>query len=115
MNFENVNLLKGFDLYFDDIVEENLKAICKSIGGEVNYSTLQKKVTYMCQKEIFVENIKINDCHQIVNSLGNRYAAEMNCVFLYSELYLGRDRRSTQHWFLPDVEIVSVTYQGRPC
>jgi hypothetical protein len=114
MNFENMNLFRGFDLFFDDIAEEELKAICKSLGGEVDYSALQKKVTYMCQKKVIIENIKISDFQKIVSSIGKRYASELNCKFLYSELYLRRHRRSTQHWFLPDVEIVSVTYQSQP-
>ena len=112
MNFENINLLRGVDIFFDHIEEIDLKAICEDLGGEVNYSAIQKKVTYMCEKRIFIENIKISDCHQIVSSLGKKYASELNCIFLYSELYLGRDRRSTQHWDLPDVEIVSVTHHS---
>lgn len=112
MNIENMNLFKGFDLFFDDIKEEKLKAICQNLGGDVSYNIEQKSITYMCENKIFIENIKLGDCHQMVSSLGERYASELDCKFLHSELYFLRDRRSIHHWDIPNVEIVSVTYRS---
>ena len=87
-DLENLVLVKGFDLFFDDICEESLKDIALDLGGNSRFDLDNNKVTYMFNKAIYMNIDEINKCHQIINVAGEHFSGIHECDYVTSELYL---------------------------
>lgn len=109
MDYENVVMVRGLDLFFEDVSEKTLQDICKDLGGKASYNFEEKKATYMLRKSLFFETEKIEECHDVANFVGQCFAKKYGCTFLFSELYLRTTEKQWRTWDTPNVAIKSAT------
>jgi hypothetical protein len=107
MNSENLVLVRGIDLFFEDITEYTLQAICKDLGGKASYSFDEQRATYMLTNDLLVDMNKLGGCHDVADHVGEYFAERYDCVFLFSELYVRSSKKQVTLFTLPDIEIVS--------
>ena len=84
----NIALLRGFDLFFTDLSANSLERIAKLLGGRYSFDVKQGRATYMFEKILTIECVKLSELHLIADEVGNMFALTFGCTFLYSELYL---------------------------
>ena len=84
----NTALIRGFDLYFNELSANSLERIAQQLGGRYSFNVEEGRATYMFEKIRTVECAKLPESHQIVDEFGNMFALTYGCTFLYSELYL---------------------------
>ncbi|MBU3556261.1 hypothetical protein ICN18_01295 [Polynucleobacter sp. Ross1-W9] len=87
-NFENLVLVKGFDLFFDGICEDDLKKVALDLGGNSSFDFESQKATYMFSKAIYINLDKIHEGHRIADATGKYYSCMYDCNYVVSELYL---------------------------
>ena len=88
LDIGNLVLVRGIDLFFDNVSEEILKDIAKELGGKSSYDLCEQKATYMLRNNVLVEVKKLGECHDLANSLGEYFSKKYSCGFEASELYI---------------------------
>lgn len=107
MNSENLVIVRGVDLFFEDITEYTLQAICKDLGGKASYNFVEQRATYMPTNDLLVDMYKLGECHDLADDVGEYFAEKYFCVFLFSELYVRSSKKQVMLFNIPDIDIVS--------
>ena len=107
MNSENLVIVRGIDIFFEDITEYTLQAICKDLGGKASYSFDEQRATYMLTNDRLVDMNKLGGCHDVADHVGEYFAEKYVCVYLFSELYVRSSEKQVTLFTIPDIEIVS--------
>lgn len=114
MNLEKTTdpaIVRGFDLIFNGVSEQDLNDIAHDLGGESSFNLSEQKATYMFTGDRLMKISQIIDCHNLVNSVGNYFAEKYGCNFEASELYL---RVPEQYQFL-DKKLCQFIRNHRRC
>ena len=107
MNSENLVIVRGIDIFFEDITEYTLQAICKDLGGKASYNFVEQRATYMLTNALLVDMYKLGECHDLADDVGEYFAEKYVCVYLFSELYVRSSEKQVTLFTIPDIEIVS--------
>ena len=107
MNSDNLVIVRGFDLFFEDITEYTLQAISKDLGGKASYNLDEQRATYMLTNSLLVDMYKLGECHNVADHVGEYFAERYDCVFLFSELYVRSSKKQVTLFNIPDIKIVS--------
>lgn len=89
MNTESIGYVRGYDLFFLGATEETLQSISKSLSNTATYSMEKGCVTYMAKQAYeFQFTNQLGGIHENARKIGESFAIQHCCVYLYSELYI---------------------------
>ncbi len=89
-------MIRGFDLFFEGASEYVIEAIARDLGGNCSFDPKEMRATYMFSKPRYMLINEIDNLHEMLQSLGERYQAMYKCEFLKSELYLRAQNKGVE-------------------